>query len=127
MWYKHKNIHQITFEAPGRNIRSIIDYMTYSIKMRYVVKDVRVFRSAELSTEQRLLIIDVEYKKPRLQNFKSYKRIKIEELENDTKRHKYAEKISQILTDLQESYKVARIDEKWKLKEGTMLTEAELV
>lgn len=71
--------------------------------------------------------MDVQYKKPRLHNFKNYKRIKIQELENEINRQEYVEKISQKLVDLQEIYKVANIDEKWKLIKVTMLTEAELV
>jgi hypothetical protein len=61
-WFKHKKIHQVTIESPSRQVASIIDYMTYTETIRYVIQDVQVYRSAELSTEHRLLTMKIRLK-----------------------------------------------------------------
>jgi hypothetical protein len=60
-FFNHKQIHKITFE--GRDIKSIIDHVLYPMELRYVFKDVKVIRGAELSTGHRLLVTDTRFRK----------------------------------------------------------------
>jgi exonuclease III len=74
----HKKVQKITFEAERGGASSTIDYITYSQTVRYAVNDVRVYRSAELNTENKLLIIRLRLKPLKLRWKKPYTKIKIQ-------------------------------------------------
>jgi hypothetical protein len=94
---KHKKIHQVTFESPSRQVASITDYMTYTETLRYAIQDMRVYTSAELSTEHRLLIMKIKIKVLHTQkNRKNYEKIKVEELEKEETRRRYRERLRKI-------------------------------
>jgi hypothetical protein len=50
---KHKDVHKFKWQA--QNTKSVTDYTTGYEKMATIVKDIRVYRSVELSTDHYFL------------------------------------------------------------------------
>ena len=58
-FYEHKDMHTYTREEPSRGERSMIDYMLIERENRTSVMDVRVKRSAEISSDHYLLVTKI--------------------------------------------------------------------
>ena len=125
-YFKHKRIHQITYEGEGREAKSIIDYIIYPKEMSGTFKDVKVIRGAEASTDHRLLVADTRIRnnKKRGKN-KEYERLKIEELREPNNRKKYEETIGERLRCMQEFQEEDNIDEMWRKIKETIMKAAE--
>ena len=50
-WFQHKDIHKFTWTCPGRGLKSIIDYFVVRRDTRVRVKDVKVVREADVSSD----------------------------------------------------------------------------
>ena len=124
-FFKHKNIHQITFEGIGRGVKSIIDYFTYNKNMRYAVLDVRVYRTAELSTEHKLLIMKTRYQKMKQNMQIKYTKVKTEELRKPEVRSNYEKNIEEVLGKIKDEQ--LQLEERWKILKETMVTAVEKV
>ena len=111
-WFPHKKIHKITFESRNRYASSTIDYFTYSKLMRPMVKDVRVYRSAELNTEHRLIIMKTRINIQTKERHKKYTKIDFNKLQNEAIREKYTNTL-EILIINQNEGKVKDLNEKW--------------
>lgn len=100
--FPHKTAHKITFEAEGRNAKSVIDYILFSNTIRRNILDVKVIRGAEMSTDHRLLIVDTRFRNIKRQRNKKYQQIKISELTKDDKRQEYERLVTQKLEQFKE-------------------------
>jgi len=58
-FFKHKDIHKYTWCARGT--KSIIDYAIANEKTAKLVKDIRVYRGAELNTDHFLLCTKLQF------------------------------------------------------------------
>ncbi|XP_055715158.1 uncharacterized protein LOC129809374 [Phlebotomus papatasi] len=58
-FFQHKEIHKYTWEDTKRGLKSIIDFVLVPGVDRRIVQDVRVFNSAELSTDHHLLFAKI--------------------------------------------------------------------
>ena len=74
-WYQHKEIHQFTWECRGRGLKSIIDYFLVKREDRRRIKDTKVVRGAEISSDHYLVLLvmkrcwrEVRQKGPEEQN-----------------------------------------------------------
>jgi hypothetical protein len=85
-FYNHKQIHKITFEGEGRDVKSITDYILYSVELTYVLKDVKVIRGTELSTDHRLLVTDTRFRKGLPEKTKKYQKFFTEKLKREEHR-----------------------------------------
>ena len=56
-WFQHKDIHKFTWVCPGRDLKSIIDYFVVRRDTRVRVKDVKVVRGADASSDHYLLLM----------------------------------------------------------------------
>ena len=56
-WFQHKNIHKFTWVCPGRDLKSIIDYFVVRRDTWVRVKDVKVVRGADVSSDHYLLLM----------------------------------------------------------------------
>ena len=56
-WFQHKDIHNFTWVCPGRGLKSIIDYCVVRREIRMRVKDVKMVRGAEVSSDHYLLVM----------------------------------------------------------------------
>lgn len=125
-FYPHKNIHQLTFIAEERQARSAIDYFTYTKRTRYAILDVRVFRSAELSTQHKLLIMKTRFRAPKTVKTKRYTKLKIEELNNLDKRQEFKRKIEDKLRE-NDDQNFVNLESRWqKFKEILLSTTEEV-
>jgi hypothetical protein len=91
MFFPHNKVHKVTSEAERTQASSTIDYNTFSKTMRYAVNDVRVDRSAQLSTHHKLPIIKLRLKPLKIRQEKPHTKIKIHQLENREKKTQYQE------------------------------------
>ena len=95
-WYPHKQIHKTTFVSETRGASSTIDYITYEKNARKMVKDVRVYRSAELSTEHKLLIAKINFSIERREKCKTFEKINWNKLKDMEIREKYKKKLDEV-------------------------------
>ncbi|XP_022191946.2 craniofacial development protein 2-like [Nilaparvata lugens] len=129
-FFPHKSIHKITFESPNRGVKSAIDYFVYSRHFRYAVTDVRVYRSAELSTEHKLLIMDTQIRPPKKYKSVKYEKIKIMELKKAENRREYQRLITEELLRKEEEIDGSseeNIEKRWCLLKKSLLRVAEEV
>lgn len=63
--FPNKRIHQITFATEERNVKSRTEVFVYTGEIRWIVFDIRVYQSAELSTQHRLPIMKISFRKER--------------------------------------------------------------
>lgn len=101
-FFEHKDCHKFTREEKGRNEKSIIDYILTERDSRKDIKDVRVYRSAELGTDHYLLLSKTKIvmetakqEKTKGRMRKETKSIRIYKLENMEIRTKYSEIITE--------------------------------
>jgi hypothetical protein len=121
-FYNHKKIHQITFEALGRQAESIIDYMVYTRNTNYFICDVKVIRGAELSTDHKLLIMDIKFSVPKTRKSKTYVRVKVEELRKPDMRDVFSRRMEEELTWQSEEMEGKGIEEIWNTLKTTILS-----
>jgi hypothetical protein len=88
-FFNHKQIYNITFEGEGRDVKSIIEYILHPVELRYVFKDVKVIRGAELSSDHRLLVTDTRFRKGLLEKPKKYQRLFTEKLRREEMQEEY--------------------------------------
>lgn len=125
-FFPHKVVHKITFQAEGRNARSIIDYFIYPQNMRNNIMDVKVIRGAELTTDHRLLVIDTRFKKPPRPKTKRFEVIRLKELLKEEKRIQYAKLVKERMQVRRKDSK-EEINEMWNELKSVILKSAEEV
>lgn len=120
-FFQHKDLHKYTREEPSRKEKSIIDYIIIEKTTRNIIRDVRVYRSAELSTDHFLLaatfkvIDDKQYDfKTRKNNKTEIKTIKAYRLHTEEIRDKYAELIAMEVLRIEEELQYMTLEEKWQ-------------
>ena len=52
-FYRHKDIHKLTWEARGNN--SVIDYIIINDRLKSNIEDTRVFRESEIDRDHKLV------------------------------------------------------------------------
>jgi hypothetical protein len=80
-FFNHKQIHKITCEGEGRDVKSITDYILYPVELGYVFKDVKVIRSTELSTDHRQVVTDMRFRKGLPEKTTKYQKLFAKNLE----------------------------------------------
>uniref|UniRef100_A0A8D8XGW9 Uncharacterized protein n=1 Tax=Cacopsylla melanoneura TaxID=428564 RepID=A0A8D8XGW9_9HEMI len=127
-FFKHKEKEKITFEEERRNVKSIIDYMTYTMHTKYAINDVKVIQNAELSTDHYLLVMDTKfYIKNESARKKQYTRIRTEKLKEEENQKQYEEALiskmdyytREVDIDLQ------NINSRWAILKKSILEAAE--
>jgi aromatic ring-opening dioxygenase LigB subunit len=122
-FYNHKQIHKITFEGEGRDVKSITDYILYPVELTYVLKDVKVIRGAELSTDHRLLVTDTRFRKGLPEKTKKYQKLFTEKLKREGTQEEYQKNLDNKLESMtkEEGYENWNLDDRWtKLKSVKM-------
>ena len=104
----------------------MIDYFTYTRSMRYAVNNVRVYRSAELSTEHRLLIMKLRLRPLKPRKDAPYERFKVGQLRDEQKKKEYKEQVTaELRTRIDEVRKMESDGEQmelaWKVLKETLL------
>ena len=125
-YFKHKEKEQITYEDLARDVRSTIDFITYTTHTKYAILNVKTIRNAELSTDHYLLIADTRfYIRKEKQNNKNYYKIDIQKLEDPNKKKEYQDLIKLKI----EQTKIIEEDlnGKWKLIRENILDAAEKI
>ena len=86
-WYQHKEIHQFTWECRGRGLKSIIDYFLVKRGERSTVRDTKVVRGAEISSDHYLVLLvmkrfrrEARQKDPVVQNTSKWNVKKLREM-----------------------------------------------
>ena len=119
-WYPHKQLHKTTFVSETRGASSTIDFITYEKNARKMVKDVRVYRSAELSTEHKLLIAKMNFSIERREKCKTFEKINWNKLKDMEIREKYKKKLDEVLR----TQEMSQVN-KWTTFKNTILKTAE--
>lgn len=119
--FNHKLIHKITFQAEGREAKSIIDYIIYDRGMRRYFTDVKAITGAELGTDHRLVVADTRIIKPRKKQSKTYERIAAEKLRDPEVVKCYREVLQ---TKLQEVNYDMTLDDLWLHSKTAILSSA---
>lgn len=116
--FQHKTIHKITYEAEGREAKSIIDYFIYPSALRYAFMDVKVIRGAEIGSDHRLLVAITRIQKFRKEKSKRYEKIQVKKLSDPENKNLYKELIEQKMSTL-EIEDDMEINDMWqKFKDG---------
>lgn len=124
-FFQHKDCHKYTREEPGRNEKSIIDYIITEKIDRRMIQDVRVYRGAEISSDHyllgaRLKINETIEKERVVRDYykKEIKTIKIHKLQDPKIRQDYEEQIKKGIQEVTNNLQEMSIEEKWeKFKE----------
>lgn len=120
-FFQHKDCHKYTREEPSRNEKSIIDYIITERTNRKIIRDVRVFRSAELGTDHYLVVAKVKCTNVRKLNTKTgsackeKKAIKIHKLQDAEVENRYIELVSMLVGRRRDEIKQANLEEKWRI------------
>lgn len=119
-FYKHKRIHQITFESTQHS--SIIDYILIPKDLKNKCRDVKVVRGAEISTDHHLLVGDMVFARERRRKRTSFCRVKYEKLKEQRIRERYQETLeSKLHTNLPGQDEV---EEKWQRLKSSIVEAA---
>lgn len=125
-FFKHKTKEKITFEEESRNVKSVIDYITYTRHTKYAITDVKVIRNAELSTDHYLLVADTKfYTKKDKTKKKTYDRICAEKLKEKETQLVYIEKLTEKIEQYRREEEPDGINNKWTRMKKTILKTAE--
>ena len=124
--FQHKTIHKITYEAEGREAKSIIDYFIYPQTLRFAFMDVKVIRGAEIGTDHRLLVAIIRIQRFRREKSKRYEKIQVKRLSDSEKKKQYQELIEQRMNTLKIEEDM-EINDMWqKFKDGVTETAIEV-
>ncbi|KAK9752843.1 hypothetical protein QE152_g3916 [Popillia japonica] len=112
--FKHKDVHKYTraVAADSRNERSIIDGFLISRQKFKLIKDVRVYRQAEIGSDHYLLRMDIRKEKEHKikRRIQTRENIKSHTLREDDIKRKYQERLH---TKLKENEQEVPLEEKW--------------
>lgn len=119
-FFKHKDCHKYTRQEPGRNEKSIIDYIITERSNRTLVRDVRVYRSAEIASDHYLVVAKIKRKdhnkNERISNPKRETvTIKTYKLQEKAINEKFSNIITEKINLMQEMIHEANLEEKWQL------------
>lgn len=92
-FFKHKKIHQFTWEETTRERKSTLDYVKVDQELRKYVKDTRLYMSFEISSDHHLVGTKINIGKPAIREFRERRQIiRIEKLEDVNIRREYIKK-----------------------------------
>ena len=83
-FFKHKEIHMYSWENPGQNRKSLLDYVIVEEDLRKLVLDTRVYRSFGLDSDHYLVASKLRIAKGVQGNYrKPTNRVKVEKLKDE--------------------------------------------
>lgn len=126
-FYEHRKEDRNTFEAEGRETKSIIDYIVYTQPTSKIIKDVRVETKAELNTDHRLLVAETTMEKTGEFDRRKYERIKLEKLRNEEIRQQYAARVTEALNKWEEQANITKMEDRWAILKQTLIEESEKI
>jgi hypothetical protein len=102
----------------GEMFKSITDYILYLVELGYVFKYVKVIRGAELSTDHRLLVTDMRFRKGLLEKTKKYQKLFTEKLRREETQEECQKNLEYKLASMtrQEGYENWNLDDTWTIK-----------
>ena len=125
-WFKHKEIHRLTWYSNDGVTRKIIDHVLFSSRW-HALSDCRVYRSAELGcTDHRLVVATVNVKLKRAQPKAELQRntkVEIDRLKVPEYASQYAVTVANRFAALDTSHELT-IDQTWKQFEDTITSSA---
>lgn len=120
-FFKHRRIHQVTWEDITQNRKSTIDYVIVDQDIRKFVRDTRVYRSFEIGSDHHLLGSQISIKKPKARNIRvQCQRIRIEKLQEDNVRKQFIDRIEEEYR-LIEAQRRQGIEREWSRFKDTFL------
>ncbi len=78
-YFAHKTIHKKRWRSPNGNTSNEIDYLCISNRWRSALRDVRVFRGADVGSDHYLVVIEIRLRLKKLQAEKPIRPYAIEE------------------------------------------------
>ena len=122
-FFQHKDCHKYRRKKKGRNEKSIINYVVTKRQNKGMIKDVRVYRRAELATDHYLLVTKIKINgnggnrsgimKQKI--CREIKAIKIYKLQNKEIRNEYAEIIEKEIDSRKGEIKEGNLEAKWRV------------
>ena len=61
-YFKHKLIHKKTWESPNGDVKNEIGYICINQRLRSALRDVRVYRGADVGSDHQLVIANLKIK-----------------------------------------------------------------
>lgn len=122
-FFNHGKEPQYTYESQDGKHKSILDYITYTKTFEEKVKDVWVEKQAELGTDHKLILMEIEEVITRKEEAKQFIKIQTEKLRDMEIRQRYHEEVEKRLGGKLEGVKEQDLEEIWKsFKEITITT-----
>ena len=125
-FFQHREVHKYTWYRPNVDQKTLIDFCIVSSDLFSNVRDVRVKRGAELSTDYHLVVCFLRLSKPwpnkrSNRSFVTY-RIKWEALEDKEVRKRFASSISSKFRQLSDVFE--DIEKEWLLFRSEIISSA---
>lgn len=113
-FYNHGEDPQYTYESQDNRNKSIIDYIVHTKMLEERVQDIWVEKEAEVSTDHRLVLMEMKEAITRIKTTKKYKKINIEKLKDANTRREYHEEVEKQLGERIEESKHYELETIWK-------------
>ena len=88
-YFKHKLIHKKTWWSPDGTVENEIDYICINQTLTSVLRDVRVYRGAEIGSDHQLVIATLKLKFKKILKPKVNKPCNIEKFKNQEARREF--------------------------------------
>ncbi|RYE19746.1 MAG: hypothetical protein EOP45_12160, partial [Sphingobacteriaceae bacterium] len=120
-FFNHKKIHMYSWENPGQNRKSLLDYVIVEENLRNLVLDTRVYRSFGLDTDHYLVASKLRIKKGVPSNFqKPTNRVKVEKLKDENVASEFVSKLENKFTQI-EMNEANDIEHEWSVFKKVIL------
>lgn len=122
-FYNHGEEPQYTYESEDGGNKSLVDYITFNNSLELMVKDIWVEDQAELGTDHKLVIVEVEDGLKQEKASKEFSQINVHRLRSMEVRRRYQEEIERRLSQKTQESQAYQLDEMWRIfKEITIST-----
>ncbi|XP_061769322.1 craniofacial development protein 2-like isoform X3 [Nerophis ophidion] len=114
-FFKHKQIHKMTWVSPGGGTRNELDYICINTRWRSSLLDVCAHRGADVGSEHFLVVGKIRRKLKKVQKMTTKRPYAVEKLKNTNLSRNYREELRKKL----EVPPNPSIEEQWSLRRGT--------
>ncbi|KAJ8353066.1 hypothetical protein AAFF_G00112060 [Aldrovandia affinis] len=109
-FFKHKQIHKVTWVSPDGNTWNELDYICTSTRWRSSLVDVRSHRGADVGSDHYLVVGKIRLKLKKVQTVRPKRPYAVDKLKNNVISKSYCEELSKKLEVLQHP---SSIEEQW--------------